>query len=151
MNMTTSNKHRGFPWRPGIVLLLGLTLLTAAGCATDNRTQSLNDTLEMYRKTIRWDAARTAAQYLHPDERPTERQLGFQVSRLEQFKVNGYQPGGPGNFVSEGEFVQTVQISMTNRHTAIEKVIIDRQVWRWDEERERWWLTSGLPDPARAN
>ncbi|MFK7955952.1 MAG: hypothetical protein AB8B96_07635 [Lysobacterales bacterium] len=127
-----------------------LCLALVVGCASDTQSQSLNDTLETYRKTIRWDAPRTAAQFLHPEQRPNERQLGFQISRLEQFKVSGYQTSGPGSFDPDGQYVQTVQINLSNRHTAVEKVLVDRQTWQWDEERERWWLTSGLPDAARA-
>ncbi len=131
-----------------LATLIGLAMI--AGCASDGRSLSLNDTLESYRKTIRWDAARTAAQYLHPEQRPSERQLGFQLSRLEQFKVSGYQTTGPGSFDAEGQYVQTVQINLSNRHTAVEKTLVDRQSWQWDDERERWWLTSGLPDVSQA-
>ncbi|MEM1090299.1 MAG: hypothetical protein AAGB27_13805 [Pseudomonadota bacterium] len=127
-----------------------LTVLLVGGCATDGRAMALNDTLEAYRKTIRWEAPLTAAQFLHPEERPAERQLGFQINRLEQFQVTIYQAMGPGSFSADGDFVQTIQINLINRHTMREKVLQDRQVWRWDEERERWWLTSGLPDPAKA-
>ncbi len=130
----------------GALLALGLL----PGCATDSRAQTLDDALETYRKTIRWDAPRTAAQFLHPDHRPGERQLGFLISRLEQFKVSGYQASAPGSFDAAGQYVQTVEINLANRHTAVEKVLVDRQTWQWDEVRERWWLTSGLPDPALA-
>ncbi len=121
-----------------------------SGCASDGRAMALNDTLEAYRKTIRWEAPLTAAQFLHPEERPADRQLEFQISRLEQFQVTIYQAMGPGSFSADGDFVQTIQINLINRHTMREKVLQDRQVWRWDEARERWWLTSGLPDPANA-
>ena len=28
----------------------------------------------------------------------------------------------------------------------IERIITDRQKWRWDAVAKRWWLVSGLPD-----
>lgn len=35
---------------------------------------------------------------------------------------------------------------MYNKHTARERVVEYIESWRWDEERERWMLHSGLPD-----
>jgi hypothetical protein len=40
----------------------------------------------------------------------------------------------------------TLEIKLINRHTQAERSILDRQHWRFDAARQRWWLTSGLPD-----
>ena len=38
---------------------------------------------------------------------------------------------------------------MFNKHQSIERVIIDEQEWRYNEDAERWMLHSGLPDPTK--
>jgi len=43
---------------------------------------------------------------------------------------------------------QVVEIKMFNSHQGLERTIIDEQEWRYDEERKRWLLHSGLPDPT---
>ncbi|MEM9529593.1 MAG: hypothetical protein AAGA23_01610 [Pseudomonadota bacterium] len=146
--MNPFSLQQPLPLRP--ILLAPLLLALLAGCASDQRSRELDSTLNLYRKTLRWDAARTAAQFLDPESRPTDRQLEFQINRLEQFKVSGYQVSGPGTFTADGQFSQAVQLYLSNRHTAVEKVVMDRQLWRWDETRERWWLTTGLPDLDQA-
>ena len=41
---------------------------------------------------------------------------------------------------------QAVQIRLFNKHRAVERTIIDQQEWRYDAERERWLLHTGLLD-----
>jgi acyl CoA:acetate/3-ketoacid CoA transferase beta subunit len=45
---------------------------------------------------------------------------------------------------------QTVEIRLFNRNRAVERVITDRQEWRYDPDTQRWLLHSGLPDVTRA-
>jgi hypothetical protein len=46
-------------------------------------------------------------------------------------------------------FERTVRIRMYHLHSAYERVVDHREVWRYDESLERWLLHSGLPDPRR--
>jgi len=45
---------------------------------------------------------------------------------------------------------QAVEIRLFNRNQAVERSLIDQQEWRYDAERERWFLHSGLPDVTRS-
>ena len=131
------------------LLLAGLVQLP--GCATDTpRARELQTTLDLYRKTVRWESPRTAAQFIDPQVRPNERQLDFKINRMAQFNVTSYNLLGPGAYLAEGEYGQTVEIRLENRHTARERVVVDQQIWRWDGDKQRWWLVSGLPDLDRS-
>jgi hypothetical protein len=53
--------------------------------------------------------------------------------------------------VDDGKgLVQEVEIKMFNKNQARERTILDEQYWKYDEERERWLLHSGLPDPTQS-
>jgi len=45
--------------------------------------------------------------------------------------------------------LQEVEIRMFNKNQARERSVIDNQYWKYDKERERWFLHSGLPDPTK--
>jgi hypothetical protein len=64
--------------------------------------------------------------------------------RYRQFQVSGYEVR-VSQQLSDVEYEQQVEIRLVNRHTQVERVITDRQTWRWDPEAKRWWLVSGLP------
>jgi hypothetical protein len=38
---------------------------------------------------------------------------------------------------------------MFNKNQARERTITDEQLWKYDEELQRWQLHSGLPDPTQ--
>lgn len=133
-----------------VLFLLASILLTLTGCASDTRARELQSTLDLYRKTLRWENPRTAAQFIDPELRPAQRQLDFHINRMAQFNVTGYSLLGPGSYDAQGQFMQSVEIRLENRHTAVERVIVDHQRWRWDDGSERWWLVSGLPKLDRS-
>jgi len=64
---------------------------------------------------------------------------------LKQFGISSYvsSPILPGE--TDNQINQDVQIKLYNLHTKREKVIVDRQVWQYDDESKRWLLVSGLP------
>lgn len=37
-------------------------------------------------------------------------------------------------------------LRVINRNTQAERLVRSIELWRWDAERKRWWLASGLPD-----
>jgi hypothetical protein len=130
-----------------IAIVIALAMLT--GCATHQRRQDLTHTLDAYASALRWGGFEQALQFVEPDWREGHRLTPLQTSRYKQVRVVGYDAGqGPAS-VAEGEVRQTVRIDLVNRHTLTERAIIDHQVWKWDPEAKRWWLTTGLPDITR--
>lgn len=129
---------------------LMLSTLFVCACATDKSATRLEENLYAYQQAIRWSEYVRAAKFMHPDDRPSEQQLAFQISRLENLKIVGYrtlQDPQPGP--EPGTTSQLVELRVVNKHTLAERIVKDQQLWRYDEEIERWWLISGLPKLGR--
>lgn len=129
---------------------VGVLIAVLAACATgDKRNQSLENTLELYGRTLRWGDIRSAVQFMDPEQRPDARALQFELERFDQVDVTGYQSLGRTPGLGPDMIQQIVEINIVNRHTAHTRTIRDAQTWRWDETAKRWWLTTGLPNLDR--
>ncbi len=129
-----------------------LALLLLAACASHeirSRQVILDETLRSYAATIRWGDFEQAQSFLDPALRASHPPTSLEMARYRQVQVSGYdeQPAQP---VGEDEIRQTVRIGLVNVNTQSARSIVDRQVWKYDAEARRWWLTSGLPDISRA-
>lgn len=125
--------------------LAGLLMLLAA-CATGGPDRRLlEDTLYDYSSAIRWGEIDAALGHVDPEwlaEHPLD---GVARRRFEQSQVTGYYVRKRSED-AEGQLQLLVELRLVNRHTQTERVVMDRQRWRWDAEDKRWWLVSGLPD-----
>ena len=131
-------------------LLLLASLLALASCATKQHSRDLlNVALYDYQSAIRWGNFAGALDFLDPELLERKPVSTLDLQRYEQIQVTGYNVQGSGA-PAEGRHQQVVEIRIINRHTQAERVLIDRQDWRYDEEQRRWWLTTGLPDITSA-
>lgn len=129
-------------------LIWTLTLLLLAGCASDGGdTRKLDAALYSYAGTIRWGDLAGAMAFVDPELREKLQPTALQLRRMEQLQVTGYYVQAKTQ-PSEGEIHQVVEIRFANKHNLVERAVIDRQVWRWDEQEKAWWLTTALPDFA---
>lgn len=132
-----------------ILSTLVVSSLALAGCATQQRSDSLTSTTTAYGSTLRWGDFNSAVQFIDPAIRTKHPTSKLDLARYEQVRVTEYDNGaGP---VPTGEFdvVQNAEIRVVNIHTQAERTIIDHQTWHFDPVAKRWWLTSGLPDITR--
>jgi hypothetical protein len=120
-----------------LVLLLG-------ACATASQRSPLEQSLYDYTSAVRWSEYEVAATFIDPLTLATDPIDALEFERLKQYQVAGYRVRSAGT-TGEGVFEQVVELRLVNRHTQVERVILDRQRWRWDAAAERWWLVSGLP------
>jgi hypothetical protein len=131
------------------IFILGLAALLTA-CPQTKQDKDLSDTLLQYDTVVRWAQWDAAVDFVAPDyleEHPVTR---LDLDRLRLFRVTQYSVRSaiPTN---EGKgLIQVVEIKMFNKNQARERVVIDEQVWKYDEEVERWQLHSGLPDPTKS-
>lgn len=121
-------------------------LLLVAGCMANKRADSLETTLRAYHSTLRWGGFGKALDFVGPDYREQHPLDDLRTARYRQVRIVGYEEGGGPTPVSDGKVRQTAKISVVNKHTQRERAVIDHQIWEWDDEAERWWLTTGLPD-----
>ncbi|MGB3270426.1 MAG: hypothetical protein WBA65_10800 [Rhodanobacter sp.] len=130
-------------------LLLVLSILLLAACATQERSRSLTTTLSAYGGVLRWGDFASAAQFIDPKVRAEHPISELDRARYKQVRVTEYDDGSGPVPISPTEVQQTVRISVVNIHTQAERTVIDRQTWHYDEQAKHWWLTSGLPDITR--
>jgi hypothetical protein len=140
------HSNRETSMRRLLIAFTVLVTLLAAGCASDQRSKSLTNTLNAYASAVRWGEFESALQFVDPAVRKDHPPSSLDMARYQQVRVTGYDEGqGP---LPDGENAvrQIVQIGLANVNTQTERTVTDRQTWRYDPEKKHWWLTSGLPD-----
>jgi len=130
-------------------LLLSLALFTLAACETNPVTKSRGEAFKQYETIIRWSQWDAAADFISLDYQAEHPITRLEMDRLRLFRVTQYNLRAANVFDDGKSASQTVEIKMFNSNQGVERTIIDQQEWRWDEDRERWLLHSGLPDPTQ--
>ena len=120
--------------------ILGLLLLLG-GCASDNKkTRSFESTIRAYEQVIRWGDLEKANEFLkEPAEFSAERH-----ERLKNIQVNGYRV--LSRTMTKDGVDQVVEIKYTRDASVVVRTITDAQKWIYDEEDERWYLASKVPE-----
>ena len=124
--------------------VLALLLLTACGSMGAQRNPR-DQALYSYVSAVRWSDFNAALAFVDPETLRTRPMTDLESERYKQFQVAGYEvksASEPG----EGLYEQVVELRLVNKNTQVERIITDRQQWRWDAQAKRWWLVSGLPD-----
>ena len=130
-----------FAFAAGLLFLL-------AGCATQQHSRDLlTVTLYDYSGAIRWNRPDVAAKWLDP-KIPAIHVKPIDLERFAQVQITGYEVKGSEQLSPE-QYAQVVDVRLINVHTQAERVVVDRQIWRYDSEARQWWLTTGLPNLAR--
>lgn len=131
--------------------LVNIALLTCAAlalnaCYVPKKDQDLDQTLMQYEQIIRWSEWDGAVNMLAPEYLEAHPITNLDMERLRLFQVTKYtvRSGAP---TADGDtYQQVVELRFFNKTRATEKVVMDNQLWKYDEESERWLLHSGLPD-----
>ena len=130
------------------LVILGLAALLTA-CPKTKEESDLSDTLLKYDTVVRWAQWDAAVDFISPEyleENPVTR---LDLDRLRLFKVTQYTVRSAVPVDEGNGLLQEVEIKMFNKNQARERSVIDEQYWKYDKERERWFLHTGLPDPTR--
>ena len=130
-------------------LLLSLAVVTLVACTTNPVTKSRGEAFKQYETIIRWSQWDAAADFISLDYQAEHPITRLEMDRLRLFRVTQYNLRSANVFDEGKSASQTVEIKMFNSNQGVERTIIDQQEWRWDEDRERWLLHSGLPDPTQ--
>ncbi len=128
-----------------LLLLLALALLLGA-CVPPKKQKDLDSRLLQYEQMIRWSQWDGAASFLAPEYMEENPITNLDMERLRLFRVTNYTIRSATPLGDGDEFTQVVEIRMFNRNQATEKVIIDQQLWRYNQDAEVWMLHSGLPN-----
>lgn len=114
--------------------------LLLAGCSHDYQLMKTEEQLNGYGAAIRWNLFKRAVDYLAEPPHPP-----INWRELDKLKVTGYKPTFRDLYPSGMYATQTVEIRYIPADSVVEQTLIDEQRWRFDENRDRWVLDSGLP------
>lgn len=125
---------------------LTLLLLLFTGCSTvdeKKKSMTLQSTIRAYESTIRWGDFETAYGFIKLDE---VEDPGPDPSELKAIKVTAYT-SSVVSVSEDGTEAQVVaEISYYNERSMSVVDLVDRQTWRYDAVREKWYLADPLPD-----
>lgn len=138
------------PARPYSAAVLAACVLLLTACASNSHTKSLDDTLRQYEIVVRWSQWDGALDFLAPEYLATDPISQLDMDRLRLFRVTQYTVRSAIPFDESKGLQQVVEIRLFNRNRAVEQSLLDQQEWRYDDQRQRWFLYSGLPDVTRA-
>ena len=129
-----------------VVFLAGLAL---AACGGNQVQRSGTETLDAWESLVRWSQFDALVDFIHPDYLQANPVTPLDVDRLHQFRVTEYRvrqiladPDGEG-------LERQVRLRLYHVHSARERVVDYREIWRYDQERKAWLLHTGLPDPRQ--
>ncbi len=130
------------------VMVAMLVLVLVSGVANaSSRTQAraLEITQAAYTAAVRWSDFDAAQSFVEPAYALARPLSDLERSRYEQVQISGYREVRVGEDV-DGTMRREVELRVVNRNTQAERLVRSIELWRWDAERKRWWLASGLPD-----
>lgn len=115
-------------------------VLQLGACSHDYQLMKAEEQFNAYGAAIRWNLFKRAVDYLAtPPDPPLDWQL------LKNVKVTGYRVEFRDLYPSGKVATQTVEIRYLPPDSVVELRLIDEQRWRFDDQRDRWLLESGLP------
>ncbi len=126
-------------------LLIVLSAVLSACGSTPGKLNPRDDALTNYGVAIRWSEFEDAIGFIDAAVRSQQLVSDLERERLKQIQVTGYEVKSRQP-QADGSIEQRVEIRLISRNTQIERIVTDRQLWRWDPEAKRYWLTTGLPD-----
>jgi hypothetical protein len=128
------------------LLALALVVSLLSGCATDVRNEALTNATNAYASAVRWGDWDGAQSFIDKDYAAEHPLSSIESSRLQQLRITGYDEGAGPRPDGDNEVVQVVQVNVVNINTQSERTVVDHQRWRYDTEKKKWWLMTGLPD-----
>jgi hypothetical protein len=128
---------------PGLLCAIFAACL-ASGCGTvekDKRAIGLQAATHGYQSALRWGYYETAYGFVHPDLRKDKPLNDLFIG----LRLTGYDVVQPPTLQDKDSATQIVTIEYLHEDRQVVKRLSDRQLWRWDEKLDSWWLQSGLP------
>jgi hypothetical protein len=118
-----------------------LVFALLAGCSHDIGLMRQDETLTGYESAIRWGLWEKAASYQVRRPRPEQR-----LDRLRSYQVTGYQVRYKHSEDPSALLFQTVEIRYLRPNELTERSMVEEEMWRYDNDKERWMLETDLPE-----
>lgn len=122
-------------------ILLSFCLFSCTTVSNYQKQESFEKQVKDYKQTIRWLELEDALSFQDAENRQTPESIeAYRGVRLTSYDVKKM-------VVSEDNLhvYQTVEIKYYREDSAVEKTVIDHQLWEYNENLEKWFLKSVLP------
>lgn len=127
---------------PSYIVLISLL---AAGCSSVSemrRIDQFEQIAHTYELAIRWSDFESASAFLKDQEDP---ELPAQIEHLKQFQITAYEVKQFLPSKDKSQVIVFANVQYFKKSGLILKNYSHRQLWKYDQEKENWFLTSGLP------
>jgi hypothetical protein len=126
-----------------IAWVLIFLILGCAGVQTGKKMTLFDDTARAYLRALRWGDYEVAYAFKNSsgtDNKPPD------FEDLRQIRVTAYDVKQTILSEDQSTIVRLVDFQYYRITNVTVKNLIDRQIWEYDKEANRWYLTSDLPD-----
>ena len=123
-----------------------LSVLLVAGCVSVSeikRMDKFEQISDAYEFSIRWSDFEMASTFLKDQQDPD---IGAQLENLKQFNVTAYTIKRFVPSADKSQVLIIADVQYFKKNGLIVKNYSHRQLWQYDEDKENWYLTSGLPE-----
>ena len=126
----------------GLAMLL--TMLLTACASLGPQTTALEQAQYDYSAAIRWGDFEGAWQMVDPEYRNQHPLTEVELERFKHIQISSYND--LASQASEDKAIREIQIGIINKHNMTERGMRYTELWRYDTEGKRWWISNGLPD-----
>jgi hypothetical protein len=126
-----------------IIIVFSILAVSCASVTEMKTMDKFEQAADTYELAIRWSDFEMASSFLKNQQDPD---IVTQIEHLKQFKVTSYTVK---RFLPSADKTQVLiltEVQYFKKNGLIVQNITHRQIWEYDEEKENWFLTSGLPD-----
>lgn len=125
------------------LLLLSVMVIGCASVSEMRRIDQFEQIANNYELAIRWSDFERASAFLEDQENPA---LPAQIERLKQFQITSYEVRQILPAKDKSQVIVFANVQYFKKSGLIVKNYSHRQLWKYNNEKENWFLTSGLPD-----
>jgi hypothetical protein len=126
-----------------IAIILAFLIFGCAGIQTGKKMTLFDDTARAYLRAIRWGDYETA--YAFKNLQDTDDKMP-DFENLRQIRVTAFNVKQTILSEDKSTIVRIVDFQYYRISNVTVKNLIDRQRWEYDQEANRWYLTSDLPE-----
>lgn len=123
-----------------------LLSMLAVGCAsiTDmKKLEKFEQVTDAYELAMRWSDFEMAGSFLKDQKNPN---LVSQIEYLKQFKITSYTVKRYIPSADKSQVLVIADMQFFKINSLVVKNISHRQIWEYDQDKDNWFLASGLPD-----
>lgn len=127
---------------PSYIFLISLLAVGCSSVSEMRRIDQFEQVAHTYELAIRWSDFESASAFLKDQEDPA---LPAQIEHLKQFQITAYKVKQFLPSDDKSQVIIFANVQYFKKSGLIVKNYSHRQLWKYDPQKENWFLTSGLP------